>query len=343
MGIIQPSYDTNRQILGKILPLSTPFTVIVDSSERCNFRCNYCFRSDSDKTMWGYAASNKIMSRELFELIIDQLSDFPEPVKTISLSNHGEPLCNPDIPWMVSYIKNKGINSRISIHTNGSLLKGVMLDELARADIDRIVVSVQGLSGEKYLKTCNASVVWDELLENLTRFYHIKKNTQLYIKIVDVALDKGEEQVFYKTFLPIADRVYIEQTCEIWKTRNSDLKGISKSTHNKFGVNLKKQRVCPVIFHTIVVTPEGDVYPCTQLVGQKRLGNVKDKTLYSMWNSATRFDLLRKQLINDNETGACIGCGIKSNSFFTEEDLIDDYREEVLERLKCCEGYGKLF
>ena len=27
---IKPSYDENRQVLGKIYPLSTPFTVILD-------------------------------------------------------------------------------------------------------------------------------------------------------------------------------------------------------------------------------------------------------------------------------------------------------------------------
>ena len=32
-----------------------------------------------------------------------------------------------------------------------------------------------------------------------------------------MALDEGEEEQFYKRFLPIADRVFVEQIVPIWK------------------------------------------------------------------------------------------------------------------------------
>ena len=117
MGIIKPSYDENRQMLGEIYPLDTPFNVIIDSSEVCNFKCNYCFRSTENKGNWGYASCNKNMEWDLFVKIVDQIKEFPNKVKQISLSNHGEPLCNRRLPDMVRYIKKEPRKNPLRIST----------------------------------------------------------------------------------------------------------------------------------------------------------------------------------------------------------------------------------
>lgn len=196
---IKPSYDENRQVLGKIYPLSTPFTVILDSSEVCNFRCNYCFRGQDDKSKWGYAVDNKLMDDDIFHIAVEQIKDFPEMVKTISLSNHGEPLCNRNIPDMVRYIKNQGITSKISIHTNAAMLDEEYAKDLADSNIDRIVISLQGLKEAKYREICKAQINFDEFYHNIEVLYENKKNTQICYKIMDSVLDKGEEE-FYRCF-----------------------------------------------------------------------------------------------------------------------------------------------
>lgn len=108
---IRPSFDTNRQMLGRVLPLRIPFTVILDSSEVCTFKCNYCFRADEDKSVWGYAKESKLMDWELFVRTVDQIMEFEEPVRAISLSNHGELLFNRCLLDMARHIKSKEIKS----------------------------------------------------------------------------------------------------------------------------------------------------------------------------------------------------------------------------------------
>lgn len=330
MGEIKPSFDTNRQVLGKILPLDTPFNVILDVSEVCNFKCNYCFRSDKDKGHWGYAKDNKLMSWDMFARAVEQIKEFPQEVKQISLSCHGEPLLNRNVPDMVRYIKKQGIQSRVSIHTNASLLDEKYVYDLADSNIDRVVVSLQGLTESKYQTICGAKIDYQKFYNNLKLFYHIKKDTQIHIKIANVALDEGEEEKFYSLYGQIADRVFVEQIVPIWK--DVKLENSTTSVQNKYGNSFPLQNCCPLIFHTIVVIPNGDVYPCTQLLSQHNLGNIRSKTLVEIWNSDERTNLLMNQVELSREE-LCEDCYILQNSIYSREDMIDDYRLEIRDRL----------
>lgn len=327
---IMPSYDGRRSVLGEILPLKTPFTVIIDVSERCNFQCRYCFRGDADKNKWGYARDNQLMEWDVFVKTVAQVKEFEDEVRQISLSGHGEPLCNRKIPDMVRYIKAQGIKSRVSIHTNASLLNREFIDDLIDSDIDRIVVSLQGMTSEKYWEVCHAKINFEDFYANLTYLYENKRHTQVHIKIMNVALEKGEEDKFYQKFIPIGDRVFIEQEVPIWKGVGTE-KG-KVEIENKYGNRFPLQQCCPLIFHTISVIPNGDVYPCTQLLREDKLGNVNETTLMEMWAGNERKKLLLRQCeLNNPEI--CEQCYIRQNSIYTREDMIDDYRLQIKERL----------
>ena len=73
MTIREPSYHADRVVLGERLPLATPLSVILDLSERCNFRCSYCFRSGEKDASWSFAAAGELMSPEVFEKAARQL------------------------------------------------------------------------------------------------------------------------------------------------------------------------------------------------------------------------------------------------------------------------------
>lgn len=328
---IAPSYDFHRSILGEIFPLSTPFNVILDVSEACNFRCKYCFRGQDDKAKWGYAKDASFMEWDLFQRAISQIQEFPEEVRQISLSGHGEPLCNRKLPDMVRYIKRQGIKSRISIHTNAAMLDEEYAKDLADSNIDRIVVSLQGLSSEKYEEICKVNIDFDVFFQNLSVLYENKKNTQIYFKIMDVALENEEEDKFYEMFSSIGDRVFIEHEVPIWKGIGNDAENVKAV--NKYGNGFPRQECCPLIFHTIVVNPIGDVYPCTQLLNPHVLGNINNHTLLELWNSKERKNLLIRQCRKDNPE-MCNDCFILQNSIYAKEDMIDEYRMEILRRLQ---------
>src|SRR5664279_735536 len=92
--------STNRQNLREILPLRKPFTVIVEPSSHCNFRCIQCFQSIKGDSYFTRNRANMPMDR--FLRVLGQLRVWPGPrVKVLKLSLYGEPLVSPDFPVML--------------------------------------------------------------------------------------------------------------------------------------------------------------------------------------------------------------------------------------------------
>jgi radical SAM protein with 4Fe4S-binding SPASM domain len=325
---VKPSFDANRQVLGTVLPLSAPFTLIIDSGDICNFRCSYCFRGNPAGFDCGPFNKNSRMGWETFLCVADQITGFPQPPKTISLSCHGEPLCNPLLPKMVAHIKKLGTSAKTSIHTNASLLDKKTAQALVDAGLDRMVVSLQGMCAEDYRKTCGVSLDYERLLERLRYFYTIKTNTEVCIKIVDVALSRPEQE-FYDVFSQVADRVFVEKVVPIWEEVH-----IEDEAVNKYGEKYKVIDCCPLLFHTLVVTCPGDILPCTRLNPPFTMGSIFETTLTDSWSGHKRNEFLKKMLaLGRAACGVCSGCYIPQNSVYGHEDIIDDYRDEILERL----------
>lgn len=334
---IMPSYEMKRQVLGEVLPLDTPFTIIIDSSEVCNFKCNYCFRSqERDENVYGYTIKNNIMSMEVYSKILEQIRQFKTPLRRIGFSNHGEPLCNRNLPKMIKMLKEQGIGGKTEIHTNGSLLDEAYALELAQCGIDKIVVSVQGVTGEKYKSVCGVELDFEEFYHNLKVLFENKTNTQLYIKTVDAALEgKEEEAYFLKRFGEISDRVFIEKVIPLFKGVDYEKMHKADQSSNKYGADFGDITCCPQVFYTLAVAPDGEIYPCAQPIVPFELGNVKDITLLEAWNSEKRQMFLKDMLKSGRHCmEKCKDCYVPQNTVKVKEDLIEPYREEILKRME---------
>lgn len=328
------SYSQDRNVLGKVLPLDTPYTVLIDISDSCNLRCKYCFRYDTSIGAEDYR-KNRLMDWETFQIVVEQLKEFPSQIKRIALSHNGEPLCNRKLPQMVSYIKNAGLTGRTEIHTNGLLLDKQYIEELCEAGIDRVVISLQGLDGDAYYKECGVKIDFERFYYHLKYFYQKKRDTQIHIKIVDEAVG-DERDRFYEMFSPIADRVFVESVVPLWT--DSDMK-TGEVEKNKYGDTFKVQQCCPLVFYTINVLPDGTIYPCSHIRPPFKLGNVKETTIYEAWNGAQKKVFMKDMLESGRfKMEACKNCYIPQNTVMTPEDSIDAYAEEILERINRTQG-----
>lgn len=339
MANIRPSYNTDRTILGEKLPLDTPFSIILDVSERCNFRCSYCFRSGIKNETWGFASNNEVMTSEIFERAVRQLALFPRKIKQISLSGHGEPLCNPNLANMVRILKQLDVAEKIDMHTNGALLTEKSAISIAQSGFSRIIVSLQGLDADAYKRTCQVKINFDKFYNNLKIMYENKNNDlKIHIKVADVALGKeklkAEENRFTDLFENIADSVSVEKIVPLW----SNLDIVNSTAINKFGYEYGDVKYCSLVFYKLMVAPNGEIYPCTKLPPPISLGNIQDNTLVEAWNSPARLNFLRNHLrLTRHNHNSCSGCFIPVNSIASEDDVIDLYSQEVLERLERCD------
>ncbi len=330
---VKESFNENRSVLGEVLPLNSPYTALIDVSDVCNFKCNYCFRADGSSIKAPTYRKNVLMSWDNFVKVVEQLKEFPEQVKRISLSHNGESLCNPKLPEMISLVKEKGLTGCCEIHTNGSLLTHEKTRQLVEAGLNRIIISLQGLTAEKYKEVCHATVDMERFYDELSYLYSIKNDElQVNIKIVDEALLSGEEELFIEKYGKVADRVFVEHVVPLWGVEN--VPNEETQWENKYGRKERWQNCCPLLFYTIGVHPTGDIYPCSHITPPFCLGNVSEITLREAWESNNRQNFLRHMLQEGREcSNECKNCYIPQNTIMTAADRIDDYREEILGRL----------
>jgi radical SAM protein with 4Fe4S-binding SPASM domain len=284
---------------------------------------------------WGYAIDNGIMSIETFEIAAQQLLKFPEAPRVISLSGMGEPLCNKNIPLMSKKLKALGLASKIELHTNASLLTRESAEAIAACGIDKIVISIQGIDAQAYEKVCAFNIDFDKFYDNLKILYNNKmEKMEVNIKIIDEALRNAEEeQKFYTMFSPIADKTFVENTMALWQEQIV-YDDTANAKSNKFGKDFGEIVCCPIAFLNLTVSPSGDIYPCCVIDPPFCLGNVRDTNLMEAWNSLRRRKFLRSILINGRKCHRrCETCYFPKGYVKTEMDIIDAYRQNILERI----------
>lgn len=329
---IKPNYDENRQKLADIIPLPAPFTVYIEATRVCNFKCFYCIHSTRDDKGGAFEELNyqiKHMDFDMFRGVVDQLAQFPEgSIKRIVFSGLGEPLANPKLPEMIRAIVDKQLAARVEVITNGVLLNEDLIDRLIAAGITNINISIQGLNSDEYKDVCGSRINYEEFLRNLRYLYQNKKNTKIYIKAIDANFKREEdEQKFYEIFGEFADQIFVEHLIQMQR-QMVELKCKVDYTKNFYGENFNPDRkVCSPVFYFMQIGCDFDVFPCP-VPGLTRgisLGNAIENKLIDIWNGKERQNFLRmmleykKDLIQD-----CKGCTNFNCIVDAAEDLDKD-------------------
>ena len=337
MAEIKPNYDTKRKKLAEVIPLAAPFTVYIEQTKYCNFKCFYCIHSTRDEADGEFRALGhrmQHMDEVFFEKIIRELKEFPQDgIKRIVFSGLGEPLMNPHLPDYVRMTVEAGIAGRVEVITNGLLLTPEKSRALVAAGITNINISVQGLDAAGYEKTCGIRIDFERYLENLKYLYEHKENVQIYIKAIDATLGtKENEEKFFEIFSPFADRIYIEHLV-VMQQQMDGLREIVDGTKNFYGEELDVNRkVCAQSFYFMQIGCEGDIFPCPVpgLGKNLSMGNAKEHTLMEIWNGSRRRGFLRKMLKKEkDQIPDCATCTC-FNAINNPMEQLDDDAERLL-------------
>jgi len=298
----KPYYDTNRKKLADIIPLPHPFTVYIEQTRYCNFKCFYCIHSTRDKTAGEFASLGydlKHMDFSFYKDIIRQLSSFPRGIKRIVFSGLGEPLMNPRFPEIVKIASDAKIADRVEVITNGVLLRPALADAILDAGITNISVSIQGVNADRYRETCGVNIDFEALRANLSYLYDHRGNTKIYIKIVDAALQSpDEEKSFFDLFGNYADWIYVEHLV-LMQQRMEGLKALVDEGKNFYNEKVDRPRqVCSQAFYFFQIGCDGDTFPCPNpgLPRSLSMGNLNEMTALEVWNGPRRRELLKKML-----------------------------------------------
>lgn len=338
MAEIKCSYDTSRKRLCEIVPLSAPLSMYIEPTKKCNFRCFYCMHATRDEPCGVFESTGykcKDMDLKLFNKIVDEIMLFKEQPKRICFSGLGEPLMNPNLPNMIALLRSSGYTGRIDIITNGSLLTPELGKALVAAGVSRFQISIQGLSSSEYRENCSAKIQFDKFLDNIRFLFKNRKNSSIYIKIIDSMLhSETDKDTFFKLFSPMADQIFIEHliVMEQQMRNHGDRVDPSKNLNNEPYV---LRDVCPVSFYHLQITQEGLAFPCPVpgLPQEFSLGNVNETSLASIWTSKKRTNFLKLQLKKQryiiSPCGTCVACA----AIMDENENLDQAAEMILEKL----------
>lgn len=111
-------------------------------TDKCNLKCKYCVPEKSEKK----EKCKELLTLENIKFIIKSFAE--EGINKVRLTG-GEPLVRNDIVSIVSYIKKFSQIKDIAITTNGLLLEE-MAEELKKAGLNRVNISLDSLKKEKY-------------------------------------------------------------------------------------------------------------------------------------------------------------------------------------------------
>ncbi|MGE4232303.1 MAG: radical SAM/SPASM domain-containing protein [Bacteriovoracia bacterium] len=328
-AIVRPRvFSAEKSLLQDVVPLDTPYSAHIDIASLCNFRCTFCFQSDK-QALKEKGVKQGFMDINLFKKIVDDLKLFPRKLKKVKIGNHGEPTLHKKLPEMVAYLRDADVAETIELFTNGALLKPSLNLALVEAGLQRMNISVEGMTSEVYQKTAGVSINMDEFVNNIRHLYENKKQLVLYVKIVDTYMNEQDREEFYKRYGDIADEVFIERVVPQWPE------------HSKFEVDdmgmyrqksKKKKDVCPFPFMYLHFNSDGSVAGCTLDWSREVLiGDANKETAFDIWNGERLKQLQVKMLQKQrDQIPICKDCS--APSVCCVEDLDDD-AEKILEKI----------
>ena len=323
-----------RTPLQDVIPLESPYLLYVDPSSACNFKCQFCPTGHKDLITQSDYKRN-VMSFELFEKLIDNLSAFSEPLRVMRMNKIGEPLLNKKLPEMIQLAKDSGRVNYIDLATNGALFSEEKLEKLISAGLDRLNVSLEGVNEEQYMQHAKVKIDFSGFVQTIKWLYSNKGDCEVTVKVPGNYLSEDDKSLFFDTFGNYCDRIFVEEIAPIWPEFDiQERSGIEVQTEQgQYKQRLEEKSICTYIFYAMALNSDGTVSACCPDWDQKLLiGDLRKQTLKEIWNSEKMHDLRQLHLQNQRkENPICKGCGHIKHA---QVDNIDPYREDLLEKFK---------
>lgn len=342
-------------------------------SHDCNLRCRYCFASTGD-----FGTGRLIMSPETAKKAIDFVISKSGSRRNIEIDFFGgEPLMAFEtVKATVEYAKEKGRehgkNFRFTITTNGMLLDDDKIDYINR-EMSNVVLSLDGRKeiNDAMRKTPSGAGSYDIIVPKFKKLVDARdKDKDYYIRgtFTRRNLDFSNDimSIANEGFKHISvEPVVSEDGCG-YELREEDLAEIFSEydrlceimlkEHRKddgfnffhFNIDLeqgpcviKRLRGCGAGHEYVAITPEGDIYPCHQFVGNEdfKMGSLDQGILrHDISDTFSHMNVLEREGCKDCWAKFYCSGGCSAGNYNMNKDIRIPYKlacELEKKRVEC--------
>lgn len=341
-------------------------------SHDCNIRCKYCFASQGD-----FKGQRALMDIEIGKKSIDFLLNNSGNRKNLEVDFFGgEPLMNFEVvKEIVAYGREKeqeyGKNIRFTTTTNGVLLDDEKM-EFINKHMHNVVLSLDGReSVNDFMRyTINGKGTYETIIPKLLKMAELRNHENYYVRgtftgfnldfskdvlhmadlgfkhisVEPVVAEPHHDYAIKEEDLPTVFNHYESLAEEYLKRRN---KGNGFNFfHFMIDLNqgpcvIKRISGCGAGSEYIAVTPEGDIYPCHQFVGNTdfRIGSVFDNTIdKNIYESFSEAHVYNKEKCNSCWAKFYCSGGCHANAYNFNKDIMVPYDigcEMEKKRIEC--------
>lgn len=338
----------------------------------CNLRCEYCFAAKGD-----FGCGRKLMPLEVGKKAIDFLIERSAGRRNLEMDFFGgEPLMNWDVvKELVLYareqekIHNK--NFRFTITTNGLLLTDDKIDFINQ-EMSNCVLSLDGRKeiNDRLRVRVDGTGCYDQIVPKYQKLVAQRGDKDYYARgtftrynldftedvlhMADLGFDQvsvepvvSDEKLDYSIKEEDLPRVFeeYERLANALLKRRKEGKGCN-FFHFMIDLNqgpcaIKRLRGCGCGNEYVAVTPEGDIYPCHQFVGdeQWKMGSVLDGT----FNMPMKERFAKANVYSKSDCKNCwakfyCSGGCNANNWQYERDILKSHNiscELEKKRLEC--------
>ena len=272
---LRGSRNTN---LVDAVPLDTPWTMFIEPTNACDFRCKFCPTGHLPLLA---KAGRKVamMDFKLYTSVIDDLKFFPQKLKMLNLYKDGESLLHPRFIEMVRYAKQSRVSEKIWLKTNGNNLSFELNNELATCGLDMIGISA--FTEQGFWDIAGTRVDYQQYRANIKDLHG--RGVPISVKVADTGLTEKEKRTFLDDFTDICDYITIEGL-HGWSA--SDTYDWKLGTDQSFdGTERTKKIACPLVMYMLTISANGDISICNDdFAHYHQLGNAEDKSINDIWN-----------------------------------------------------------
>lgn len=325
----------------------------------CNLKCKYCFAAQGN-----FKGQRSLMDLETGKKALKFLCENSGNRKNLEVDFFGgEPLMNFEVVKdLVKYgreiEKDYNKHFRFTITTNGLLLTDDKIDFI-NENMDNVVLSLDGRKeiNDPIRPTLNDKGSYDIIVPKFKKLIETRGDKDYYIRGTFTSFNKDFRKdlldYYENGFKKVSIEPVVTDPNESYAITEEDLDEILKEYeefskdyiairkydkdflffHYMIDLNqgpcvVKRMVGCGAGSEYIAVTPEGDIYPCHQFVGEKEF------LLGTLDTGITREDLRDEfkcaNVMNKDECNSCFAkyyCsgGCHANAYFNNGDILKPY------------------